>query len=342
MLRVHISVLSVLLTATAAFAGTTLGVDGTRFTINGRPTFLLGISYYAGLEAPDQFVDRDLARMREIGFNWIRVWAVWQSRGSNASAVDAEGNAREPYLSRLKTIVAKCDRAGIIVDVTLACQTAAADTAGGDRQGYLATFEAHRRAVETILSALRQHDNWYLDLANERNVQDRRFVGFDRLSKLSEVVRQSVPRRLFTASQGDDIDLKDLREYVLNLRVDFITPHRPREAGSPAQTESKTREYLSRMQELGRVVPVHYQEPFRRGWGTWQPVAEDYLTDLQGSRRGGAAGWCLHNGNQRGRSGERRQRSFGLREKTMFEQLDDEENKAIDLLRSKIIATRPS
>ena len=31
---------------------TVLGIDGTRFTLNGKPTFLLGISYYGALGAP--------------------------------------------------------------------------------------------------------------------------------------------------------------------------------------------------------------------------------------------------------------------------------------------------
>lgn len=52
------------------------------------------------------------------------------------------------------------------------------------------------------------------------------------------------------------------------------------------------------MKELGRTVPVHYQEPFRRGYTDWQPTVEDFLTDLRGAREAGAAGWRLHNGDQ--------------------------------------------
>ena len=68
-----------------------------------------------------------------------------------------------------------------------------------------------------------------------------------------------------------------------------MCPHRPRNAQSPARTEAKTREYLAWMQEFGRFVPVHYQEPFRRGYGKWQPQAEDYVIDARGAKRGGAA-----------------------------------------------------
>src|SRR5262249_52276629 len=60
--------------------------------------------------------------------------------------------------------------------------------------------------------------------------------------------------------------------------------------------EARSKEYLAWMKEIGRVVPVHYQEPFRRDFGAWQPRAEDYVADLKGAIAGGAAGWCLHYG----------------------------------------------
>ncbi len=64
-----------------------------------------------------------------------------------------------------------------------------------------------------------------------------------------------------------DVSLEELRGYLHVVGVDFISPHRPRDAASPAQTESKTRQYHALLKELGPVVPVHYQEPFRRGFG---------------------------------------------------------------------------
>ena len=53
------------------------------------------------------------------------------------------------------------------------------------------------------------------------------------------------------------------------------------------------------MNKIARAVPVHYQEPFRRGYSQWEPTAADFLTDLRGALAGGAAGWCFHNGSQR-------------------------------------------
>src|SRR5689334_14921626 len=51
---------------------TVLGIQGTRFTLNGRPTFLLGISYYGGLGASEESVRRDLDDLRRHGFHWLR------------------------------------------------------------------------------------------------------------------------------------------------------------------------------------------------------------------------------------------------------------------------------
>ena len=91
-------------------------------------------------------------------------------------------------------------------------------------------------------------------------------------------------------------------------------------------------EYLATMKQLGRVVPLHYQEPFRRGYGKWQPRAEDFLADLEGARTGGAAGWCFHNGDTRAAPDGQPRRSFNLIERRLFEQLDTEETKALTLL----------
>ena len=98
---------------------TILGVEGGHFTINNRPEFLLGFSYYGALGAPEDFIRKDLAELRSHGFNWLRVWATWGAYNTNVSAVTADGMPREPYLARLKWLVAECDRRGLVVDVTL-------------------------------------------------------------------------------------------------------------------------------------------------------------------------------------------------------------------------------
>ena len=314
--------------ADAQSSQTVLGIDGTQFTINGRPTFLLGISYYGGLGADDETRRRDFDKLEACGFNWVRVWATWSAFGEDWAAIEpATGETRQPFLASLEKLVADCDRRGMIVDVTLS----RGKTGSGPPR--LASHESHARAVRTLVEALKPYRNWYLDLSNERNIGDSRHTSIGELHQLRELARQLDGERLVTASHGGDIGADELPAYLHAADVDFITPHRPRDPSSPTQTESKTREYFAAMRKLGRVAPVHYQEPFRRGYDKgWQPSADGFLTDLAQARAGGAAGWCFHNGDQRGADDSRPRRSFDLSERTLFEQLDAEEQRFIERL----------
>ena len=84
-------------------------------------------------------------------------------------------------------------------------------------------------------------------------------------------------------------------------------------------------------------MPLHYQEPFRRGFTRgWEPSVADFVTDFRAARAGGAAGWCLHNGDQRHVDGQRPRRSFDMRKKRMFEQLDEVEREALARLHRQV------
>lgn len=299
-----------------------LGISGTQFTIDRKPVFLLGCSYYGALGAGETTWKADLDDMQRAGINWIRVWATWAAFDTDVSAVDRTGRAREPYLHKLTQLLAECDRRGMIVDVTLSRGN------GVTGPSRLAKIDEHRRAVETIIDALKSHGNWYLDLANERNIGDERFVSFDDLKVLRARVRELDPTRIVTASHGGDIDAKELGKYLQETGVDFVTPHRPRHDRSPAETEAATRKLLATMKQLGRVVPVHHQEPFRRAY-SYAPDADDFATDLRGALAGGAAGWCFHNGDTRSAKDGRPRRSFDLSAERLFNQFDDVERKAV-------------
>lgn len=302
---------------------TELGIKGTQFTINQTPTFLYGISYYGGLGAPQEFAHQDLDDMQRHGFNWIRVFANWTAFGADLSAVNvSDGNPRQPFFDRLRWLITECDRRGMIVDVTLA-------KGDGIFPARLATLDQHREVVTTLVKTLQTYRNWYLDLANERNIRDKRFSSPEDLGRLRDEVKQIDAQRLVTASNGGDMTSDDLRGYLETARVDFITPHRARDPDSPGQTERTTRQLLEWMKGFRRTVPVHYQEPFRRGYSNWQPQAKDYVDDAIGAKVGGAAGWCFHNGSQKDAPNEKPRRSFDLREMRLFDQLDDEERKAI-------------
>ena len=56
---------------------------------------------------------------------------------------------------------------------------------------------------------------------------------------------------------------------------------------------------------------------------------EDFLTDLDGAIQGGAAGWCFHNGDNRWAPDACPRRSFDMRNKRLFEQLDAVEHQTL-------------
>ncbi len=305
-----------------------LGIDKDQFTLDGRPTFLLGCSYYAGLGAPERALGSDLDQLHRLGFNWIRVFATWSAFEADLMAVDgASGAPREPYIGRLVRLVEECNRRGMIVDVTL--------TRGDGAQPCLMNLAAHQRAVQSIAAALRQQKNWYIDLGNERNVGDRRFVPVDQLPDLVDSAKQINPRLLVTASHAGDPSQEELEEYLLKAKLDFISIHRPRDADSPANTKRMTGQCREWMKQISRVVPIQYDEPFRRDYGTWQPRAADFRADLQAARGASAAGWCFHNGANNSAAPESQpRRSFDLRNSALFEQLDEEERTFLSHLSS--------
>ena len=303
--------LTIALGGLGAGRAATLGIEGANFTLDGKPTFLLGISYYAAQGASTECVESDMSAFAATGINWVRVWATWDMFGE-VSAVDANGAAQEPYLTRLKDLVSAANERGMVVDVTLARGVGIAD------------HVAHLQAVSKLAEALKPWRNVYFDVANERNIKDARYVSLAECGELRDAIKGIDPDRLVTASHAGDIPREELAEYLRVAKLDFITPHRPRNANSAAQTDAKTQEYRQWMAELGKVVPVHYQEPFRRDFGRWQPELNDFVVDLHGAIGGRAAGWCLHNGSPRGTDHDTQgpRRSFDLSERCLIAQLD--------------------
>ena len=288
-------------------AATTLNIQDTKFTMNGKRTFLLGISYYGALAAPEVFIEPDLDDMQRYGFNWLRVWASWKG----TLAADANGKPIEPSMSRLMRLVDLCDQRGMVVDVTFVPSSG-------------------QKAMQTVAQALKPYRNVYIDLCNEH---DTNFVSFEEMKQRHDWIKAADPERLVAASYWlYDTSRAALRKYYVIVKPDILAPHLPRYQQAPQRTEAKTRDLLEMMPGLGQAIPVHYQEPFRRGFRPheWEPTAEDHLVDLGGAIAGGAAGWCFHNGDQRDHPETKPYRSFNLREQRLFDQFDDEDRNILN------------
>ena len=315
--------------------GPVLGIEDNHFTIDTKPTFLLGISYYGALAIEDERVVKDdLATMRAHGFNWIRVWATWNGFENNVSATTAEGEPREPYLARLLRLCQLAGEHGIMVDVTLT---------RGDGPDYPSTQAEHMGMIRTLAKALVPYRNVYIDVANERNVGDARYVSSMEVAELIAAIKAIDPNRICTASHGGEMSDEEITKYITVGHVDILTPHRPRDADSPNHTTGETQRYLN-IAKQSRALPIHYQEPFRRGYDSWQPNAKDFQTDLEAAMASGAAGWCFHNGSVRSGNPDetgRPRRSFDLRpgEGRLFTQFDPEEQAFLKSLKASELAT---
>ncbi len=284
-----------LIAVTPAFA-VTLGIssDGRFFTLEGVPTYLNGVSYYGAQSITTaSYVTSDLNDMVADGFNWIRVWGHWATpNGEDVSVLTDNGTVREPYMTRLKTLITECNARGIIVDVSL--NRDANNTWVG-----ATTLAQHLACVQTLANHLLPYRNVYIDISNERDVMDGRYVSLSECGQLINAIKAIDPSRLCTAS-STPTSQSDLAAYRNTGKMDFICPHLCRDSGCAAQTIGKVNEFNTWMTNLGWRIPIHLQEPFRRGYTTYNPVEDDFLRDCNGGKVAGAAGWCLHNGSNAG------------------------------------------
>ncbi|UCD27319.1 MAG: hypothetical protein JSV03_09305 [Planctomycetota bacterium] len=313
--------------------GVTLGIspDGRFFTIDGVPTFLHGISYYGNQYiTTGSFRTQDLDDMLVDGFNWLRVWAYWAwpwYTGPNVSALNKDGTVREPYMTRLKTLIAECDARGIIVDCVMLRDTY-------NEWHSPDTLARHLTAAQTLATELLPYRNVYFDLGNERDNRGC-LVPFDEMPQLINAVKTIDPDRLCTFSQGGMIDSQSvLNDYINVGMVDFFAVHMCRTSECPSLTYGEVQKYIGWMANLGTRVPIHLQEPFRRGnRAAWNPVQEDYYRDETGGKVAEAAGWCFHNGGNDAYSADGRPyRSFNMSdpEGRLYDQLDSVELSATD------------
>ena len=308
----------------------TLGItsDGKYFTLDGAPTYLNGISYYAGCSvSTPSWVTQDLDDMRADGLNWIRVWTHWDSAGS---VTTTSGAVREPAMSRLKTIISECNSRGMIVDVTMSRGDSPSPSNQTD----------HLACARTIATQLLPYRNVYIDIGNERDVGDGRFVSYPDMAELITAIKAIDPNRLCTAS-GVPSDQNDLNQYLSVGHCDFISTHLCRDAECPAQTINTVKTFTTWMAGLGKRVPVHLQEPFRRDYASYQPVQDDYYRDDGGGKLAEAAGWCLHNGSNHGNFPGR---SFDMSDTKgrLYAQLDSVEREVSDNINDVIGGTNPN
>ncbi|MGH2369374.1 MAG: hypothetical protein ACRDI2_14365, partial [Chloroflexota bacterium] len=110
----------------------TLGISGTRLTLDGEPFPLTGVSFFNALYSPTfnrSAEDRRhwLRTFLDYGVNTLRVWCQWDfapprtfiDTGPEQSMYTAGGDIRAPHFETLAALLAAAGALGMVVEVTL-------------------------------------------------------------------------------------------------------------------------------------------------------------------------------------------------------------------------------
>ena len=199
-----------------------------KFLQNGEPIFLLGISYFDGLSAPQKVFESDFKFLKERGFNALRVWANWYTeyQPNTLGLIEQDGSINANLLQKLKSFLRTAEENGFIVKLTFSRDATA-------KIG----FRKYKDAIVSVTSEIRTFPNVLLDLQNETDHcgvnEDRDCEGHLTLKQagvLADAVKSADPNRLVTVSRtgGGFVEGKDDYKSFLNeAKVDFIATHRP-------------------------------------------------------------------------------------------------------------------
>jgi predicted amidohydrolase len=314
-----------------------LGISGDKFTINGQPQFLLGVSYFDFLDWRVSDLDDLWARR----FNLVRIFMDWETRNGNSqqSCFDNQGNLVRQQ--ELLAFVRACGSRGIMVDVTVLEST---DSIPSDRE----------RAIRAAVRALSTESNVFFDLVNEHNgwLQNGTALATTSphsvMKSLMTAARQESASAILTFSSGDfwfagrshllTNDTTALPENIneeLDAGVQILAPHLPRSSDWFDRTDERVRALKNHLAAVGRSIPVYLQEEQRRGDGSAgssnSVTKEQFLQAAREARDAGAAAWVFHT-----------DAGFDLRSSAFVKNLDSVEKQVFDSLGVEVFgATAP-
>lgn len=296
-------------------SNTELGVNGSKFTINDVDVpFLSGISYFAAMSTDYDFIAQDLQKIKDAGFNLIRVWACWEweyKKGTNVNYSVIEykyyqqiAESHPVYMPKLKSLIQWCDDNGIIVEVTLQRANPKYD------QYFPADLVEHKKWAQKLAQELLPYRNVYFDVWNECRIPNTTHMSD--VTAIITAVKAIDQHRLCTASQpGAAVDSQPNSQTQLatlfGTGVDFIAPHQGNydmfDPSFSDSTQQRVQNYLLWMQNLTKTVPILFNETFRQDFKKNDPSANpwryDYFCDYLYAKDSGAAGRMFHNGARR-------------------------------------------
>lgn len=255
-----------------------LSIQGDRFAIDGTPKFLTFITYFGAMGAPH--VAADLHLIRSLGFDGIR---IWPNLDTGPQLMNADGALRPAELSSFLFILDQARLEHLVVDVTFTYEHIGGMTPATARTGILAATEA-----------MRPYDNVLIDIENERNVGDRRYMPEADVASIYAGIKRLQPDRIAFASMSPASDAQETEDFVARLGLDVTAYHEPR--GSDWYTLASYQSVVRTLKTNGR--PAYMQEPNTTRDSLYYYPSNDradyFLQARANAKLAGAAAWCFH------------------------------------------------
>jgi hypothetical protein len=287
----------------------TLGIDGPRFTIDGRPKFLLFVSYFDGLRRAAAGngtgdVDTDFAYLRRAGFDGVRLMANWQytcggGPDDDQKLLAADGTINEAMWPVFVRFLERAAARGLVVDVTFTRET----------YGTAIPVDGYQKGIASVARRLVEqggHRQVLFDIQNEYPLHG---LTSDDVHGILTAVRQADPARIVTASGGGTDILDD-------PAMSVVAYHDARNDDWYEAAAARRQLDAVRAQTGNKTAnkPIYLQEPmpFRKfhgacGHGEW-PRSGFARRAASAMRQAGAAAWTFHT-----------RQSFDLRSRMLVE-----------------------
>lgn len=296
---------------------TRLAIVGDLFSINGTPTFLLGVSYF---DARD-WKQSDIDTLATRGFNNIR---IWMENGSGKLwkrwHLEPDGRLNDPV--GLLELIRYCSAKGITVEVTILDWESSPLSTNPEL------------AVDNTVTLLKNEPNVFYDICNEHTHGSGTYASHTLIRSYRNRSKSIQQSQVVTASgccghlmgPSDQAIGADLREDVTTALLDFVGPHMPRTSDWSSKTGIRVKSVKRYLASIDRSIPVFLQEEARRRHSSLNPSAAEFLEAAVKARDAGAAGWIFHTEAGFDLSGAR----------SFFVNLDAEERKVVDGLAARI------
>jgi hypothetical protein len=299
----------------------TLGIDGARFTIDGRPKFLLFVSYFDGLRRAAASngtgdVDTDFAYLRRVGFDGVRLMVNWQYPCGGGPADDqkllaADGTINEAMWPVFVRFLERAAARGLVVDVTFT------------REAYETPIpvDDYLKGIASVASRLVDKGGFRHVLFDIQNEYPLHGLTADDVGRILKALREVDPARLVTASGGGTDILDD-------PAMSVVAYHDARDDdwSEPAAAQRQLDAVRTQTRNKTANKPIYLQEPmpFRKfhpecGHGEW-PRRGFARRAASAARQAGAAAWTFHT-----------RQSFDLRGRTLVEILEGDPDQKAEL-----------